>query len=392
MNVKVFILAIAAVTVGLVELIVGGVLPMIAADLDISIGLAGQLITLFALVYAIAGPILLSVTAKVERKRLLLITLLIFVFGNVLTFISPNFTFVLIARIVMAASASLVIVLALTISGKIVAPIYRARALGIIFMGVSSALVLGVPIGIVVADLVGWRSLFLGIAFMAVISMILIHLFLEKIQTDRQIPLRTQFNALGNLKIMGAHVAVIFMLAGHYTFYAYFAPFLETSLQLGATWISICYFLFGLAAVSGGALGGILADKFGSTKTILTVISTFAVVLFFLPYATLLFPLFLVVMMMWGALSWSINPATQNYLIETDPVNSDIHQSFNNSAIQVGIAIGSGVGGLVIEQTNSVTATSSVGAMVVVLALGCAIFSLSRPKPVMQTESERMRA
>ena len=91
----------------------------------------------------------------------------------------------------------------------------------------------------------------------------------------------------------------MFMLAGHYTFYAYFAPFLEETMQLSQTWVSICYFLFGISAVAGGYLGGALADKFGSAKTILTVIATFAIVLFMLPYSTFSFPLFLVVMMLW---------------------------------------------------------------------------------------------
>src|SRR5699024_3543248 len=81
--------------------------------------------------------------------------------------------------------------------------------------------------------------------------------------------------ALGNIKLAGAHFATMFMLAGHYAFYAYFAPFLESTMHLSQTWISICYFLFGIAAVGGGALGGMLADKLGSRKAILSVISVF---------------------------------------------------------------------------------------------------------------------
>src|SRR5690625_7349943 len=96
MNLKVFILAVAAITVGLVELIVGGILPIIAKDLNVTIGTAGQLITAFALVYAISGPILLSLTAKIERKKLYLIALSIFVLGNVMTYFSTYFSFVFV--------------------------------------------------------------------------------------------------------------------------------------------------------------------------------------------------------------------------------------------------------------------------------------------------------
>src|SRR5699024_12256979 len=100
MNVKVYILAAAAVTVGLVELIVGGILPTIANDLHISLGSAGQLITIFALVYAISGPVLLSLTGKVERKKLMIVTLFIFFLGNVMIFCSPNFRWRMIASVI----------------------------------------------------------------------------------------------------------------------------------------------------------------------------------------------------------------------------------------------------------------------------------------------------
>ncbi len=93
LDARVFLLAISAITVGLVELVVGGILPVIADDFQVTIATAGQLITIFALVYAIAGPVLLSLTAKVERKRLYLITLVVFFIGNVLTYFSPSFGF-----------------------------------------------------------------------------------------------------------------------------------------------------------------------------------------------------------------------------------------------------------------------------------------------------------
>ena len=386
MNFKVFILAVTAVTVGLVELIVGGILPIIAEDLHVSIGTAGQLITVFALVYAISGPVLLSLTAKIERKKLYLITLSLFFLGNIMTYFSPTFTLVMAARVITAMSAALVIVLSLTITAKIVEPAHRAKAIGFVYMGVSSALVLGVPIGILMTDAFGWRSVFLGIAVLTIGSIFLISYFLEKIPTENVLPLSQQMKALGNLKIAGAHLAIMFMLAGHYTVYAYFTPFLETTLHLSQNWISVSYFLFGIAAVSGGALGGTLADRIGSPKSILMVISSFAIILFILPYATFSFVLFLFVMMIWGALSWALTPPIQNYLIQTDPESSDIHQSLNNSALQVGIALGSGIGGIALEHTRSVVSTAHVGSGVVILAFVCAIFSLTLPSRVTQTE------
>lgn len=377
-NFRIYILALATVAVGLVELIVGGVLPTIAEEFSISIGTAGQLITIFALIYAIAGPILLMATSKVERKKLYLISLFVFFLGNMMTFFSPNFTFMMIARVITAMSTALVVVLSLTIAVKIVQPTQQAKALGFVYMGISSSLVLGVPVGILIADLFGWRVLFLGIALLSIGSMLLIYLYLEEIPGEKMVPLTQQIRTLRSGKLMGAHLATLLMLAGHFTLYAYFTPFLETNLQLSSTWISGIYFAFGIAAVSGGAFGGALSDKIGPRKSILIVLSAFAISMAVLPFTTFSLIVFIPVMMIWGALSWALSPAQQSYLIEIDPETAAIQQSFNNSALQIGISLGSGIGGLVFMQTGNIASMAFWGSGIVVVALLFAIFSISR--------------
>lgn len=378
MNGKVLILAISAVAVGLVELIVGGILPTIASDLNISIGTAGQLITIFALVYAVSGPVLLVLTSQFERKKIYLISLFIFLAGNVMTYFSPTFTVMMVARVITAMSTALIVVLSLTIATKVVKPSQQARAVGFVYMGISSSLVLGVPLGILISDLFGWRLIFLCIAALSIGSFILISLFLEEIPGGQAIPLKTQVKAVSNVKMSSAHLATMFMLAGHYALYAYFTPYLEINLHLNSTWVSIAYLVFGIAAVSGGALGGILSDKIGSKKSVLIVIGTFTIALFLLPFSTGSITIFTVIMIIWAMLSWAISPPQQSYLIQTDPETADIQQSFNNSAIQVGISLGSAIGGLVIGQGVSVSSLPWVGSIVAVIALLCAMISFSR--------------
>lgn len=282
------------------------------------------------------------------------------------------------ARVLSAMSTALIVVLSLTIAAKIVPPTHRAKAVGLIYMGISSSLVMGVPLGIIISDLFGWRIIFLGIAVLAVGSFILIAIFFEPIQGENTTPLSQQLKAVASLKIGSAHLAMMFLLAGHYTLYAYFTPFLETELHLTSGWVSICYLLFGIAAVSGGAFGGTLSDNIGSQKSMITVISLFAVALFILPFTTASLIIFLPVMMIWGALSWALSPPLQSYLIETDPATSDIQQSFNNSALQIGISLGSAFGGIVLSKTETISHMSWFGGIIVLLSLACAVFSITR--------------
>ncbi len=370
-------LAIVSFVVGMAELIVGGILDIVAGGLEISLSKAGELITIYSLVFAIASPVLLTMTAKVERKKLLLVTLVLFFFGNLVAFFAPNFWVIFLSRIISAASGSLLVVLCVTIASSIVKEEFRARAIGIIFMGISGSLVLGVPIGLVIGNQFGWRSPFLFIAVLTLISMAGVYFLLNKIQPKPMISLGEQLRTLKNSKILFAQLASALFLTGHLTLYAYLTPFLQSALNLNSTWISIFYFIFGVSAVIGGGLGGFMADKWGSKRSILTIIIVFGVALISLPKAAFSIMLFVILMMIWSMLSWAISPAQQNYLIETSPETADIQQSLNNSALHLGIALGSVIGGMVINH-YSVMHNAAVGGIFVFLSLLCAIYSITR--------------
>src|SRR5699024_806017 len=161
-----------------------------------------------------------------------------------------------------------------TISSK------RAKALGYIYMGISSSLVLGVPIGIVVTNVFGWRAIFLGIAILTIGSMILIIKYFDEILAGTVQPLLEQLKALTNKKIILHQLAKMFMLAAHYTVYAYFKPFVESTLGLETTWISVFYLLLGIASTAGGVIDGGLATLIGSRKNILIILGSICLSLF----------------------------------------------------------------------------------------------------------------
>jgi len=381
MNFRVYIMAVAAMAVGLVELIVGGILPTMAADLNISLSAAGQLITFFAITYAISGPVLYVLTSRFERKRLYLTSLFVFFLANIFTYLSQSFTLIMLARVITAASTSLVVVLSVTIAARIATKKHQAKAIGLIYVGISSSLVFGVPLGVLVTEQFGWRVIFLAVAIMSLLAMFLIALALGRMSGQESVPLSQQIKSLKAPKLLSAQLATVFMLTGHFTLYAYFTPYLQEAMQLSPQWISIAYFAFGIAAVAGGMLGGVLADKLGNKKAIIVVLASFSLSMFSLPLSTTSLWLFIPSMMLWGGISWSLAPAIQSYLISCDPRNGEVQQSFNSSAIQIGISFGSAIGGIIISYTGSTEHMAYIGGLIVLSALACALFSF-KAQPV----------
>ncbi|WP_164669763.1 MFS transporter [Virgibacillus doumboii] len=379
MNKRVYFLMIVAFVVGMVELIIGGLLDLMAADLGVSLGQVGFLITIFSLIFAVGAPVLLILTSNIERKKLTLVSLAIFLLGNLVTVFSPTYTIVFIGRVISALSGSLLIILCLTIAPTIVHPKYRGRAIGIVSMGVSASIVLGLPVGLLLGNAFGWRAPFVMISVLTVFSMIGVFFLMGHIEPKPSSPIGKQLATLKDRKIFFGQAITFLFIAGHTVLYAYLTPFAKITMDLDGTWVSVIYMIFGIAAVSGGGVGGMLSDTIGPKRTIMLTIVLFTLVIFAIPYTTFALPAFLLILVIWGMLSWTLAPATQSYLIGLSPESADIQQSLNNSALHLGIAFGSLIGGLVIERA-SVEQNATVGGLFVILSIGAALVSMYRKR------------
>lgn len=377
MDKRVYFLMTVSFVVGMVELIIGGILDLIAIDLNVSLGLAGMLITIFSLTFGISAPILLVLTAKMERKKLALIALTVFLFGNILAVVSPTYGVLFLGRIISAASGSILIILCIVMAANIVEPRYRGRAIGIVSMGVSGSLVLGVPIGLSLGNLFGWRAPFIMIVLLTIISMIGVHFFMERVPPRPVSTIKEQFQSLKDKKILFAHLTVFTLLSGHAVLYAYLTPYVKITMGLGENSISIIYLIFGIAAVSGGAIGGTLADRFGVQRISLTVIVTFMITIFLIPQTTTILPLFIFALVIWGVMSWAISPPLQSYLMDNAPETSDMQISIYNSALHFGIAFGSFIGGIVVDQAT-ISLNPYIGGLLVAIALVTMFMSLKQ--------------
>lgn len=384
MNKKVYLLAIAAFVVGTVELILGGVLDLIAADLHLTLAKAGYLISIFSLVYAISAPILLNVTARFERKKVYMYTLLIFLVSNLISAFSANFYMLMAGRALGAATGSLIFVLSLTLAARIVEPQYKGRAVGIITMGGSASLILGVPLGIFVGNIAGWREVFIFIAILTAIVMVAIGLVMQRVQPVPVVSLKRQFAALWNPRMLAIHATTLLVLAGHLTLYAYFTPFLQETIGASSTMVTFIYMMFGIAAVAGGGLGGVLSDRLHPAKAIVIVLIPFIVSMAVIPFSVEL-PLiaFLVLLSIWSALSWTVTPVQNSLIIKTSPEAAESLISTNSGIAHAGIALGTYVGGMVIDH-STIMYNGWVGSILILLGLASAIYAISRKEQSVQ--------
>ena len=379
MDKRIYFLMIISFVIGMVELIISGILDLIAEDLNVSIGQAGLLITVFALIFAVASPILLVMTAKIERKRLTLVCLYIFLIGCIVTVFAPTFSILFIGRIILAISGALLIILCLVMAPSLAGEQYKGRAIGIVSMGVSASLVLGVPIGIIIGNSFGWRAPFVLVTVLTALSIIGVHILMGRVEPKPQIPLRQQLAAFKNHKITLGLTTTFLYMTGHSIMYAYFKPYLEATTDFNANWVSVIYLIFGFAAVFGGGIGGLMADLLGSRKTMVIALVVFSALFFVFPYTTDFLPLFFIILIVWGILSWAISPAMQTYLIETAPESSEIQQSLNNSALHLGVAVGSVIGAGIVD-TLSVKVNPFAGGILIILSLITVIISVSSKK------------
>lgn len=246
MDKRVYLLTLISFVVGMAELIIGGILDLVAKDLDVTIGQAGLLITMFALVFGLSGPILLYLSGQIDRKRVTVFSLLAFLLGSVLAVFSNTYIVLLLSRIISASSGALLTVLCLTLAAVISKPEYRGRAIGLVVMGISGAIVLGLPIGVSMGHAFGWRSPFILISILTILLLICVSLFFGKIHTDPPVPLKQQLHALKDKKVISAHLTTFFFLAGHFTLYGYLTPFVITTMGFGGTLITIVIFYMGL--------------------------------------------------------------------------------------------------------------------------------------------------
>ncbi|RLK61733.1 MFS transporter [Actinokineospora cianjurensis] len=391
MSPRTYLLAAGAFTVGTSGYVISGLLPEVGRELHVSTSAAGQLVTAFAIAYAIASPLLAAVTGRWERKRLVIAALVVSAVGNALSAVAPTFELLLAARVVAALGAAVFTPVATAMATAINPPERRGRAVAVVFGGLTTALVVGVPAGSLLGGSIGYHGVFALVAAASALAAVVSVFWLPVVEAPPAVGIRERFAVLADSRVRMVLGMTVLGCLSAFAVFTYVAPLLATTAGLHGSAISLLLLSYGVGGAIGNVLGGRLTDRFGSRRPLLWSFTPFVIILATLPLTAVTAVSAGVVFFLWGLCTWSVNPPIQNWLIELAPRTSGLLLSINASAIYLGVGLSGVVGGLVIDSWG-VVALPPVAAAVASLSFVLLVLAGRRDGAVAEAEPVPVRA
>lgn len=378
-----YTLALAGFGIGIVEFVIVGLLPDIAADYAVTEATAGFLVSGYAIAVAIGAIVVTAVTARFNRKHVLLALMAFFVVANVLSAIAPTFELLMLGRIIAALSHGAFYGVGTVVAASLVTEDKKARAVSFMFAGLTVAMILGVPAGTFLGQLAGWRSTFWAIALIAVISTIgiawLVRSAVSAPNGNHPARLRNEFRIFTRPRILASAAISMLVSGGAVGAFTYIAfTYTEVS-GITSEYIPWLLLLFGIGTFLGNALGGKLADR-SIDRTLLVFIPTAALVMAVFALTAQVTVLAVVLTGLMGIIAFTNLPGMQLRIMSLADDAPSIASGANIAALNIGNALGVWIGGLVITTSLGYTGPIWVGAAFAALAFVVLLATLKSPK------------
>jgi DHA1 family chloramphenicol resistance protein-like MFS transporter len=387
MPLAVYLLGLAIFAQGTSELMLAGLLPEIAGDLDVSIPAAGLLISAFALGMLVGAPILAVVTLRWSRRTAMLAFLAVFALTHVAGAMTPGYGVLLATRVVGAFVYAGFWAVASVTAVQLAGPAARAKAMSILAGGLTIATIVGLPAGTVLGQHLGWRSAFWAVAALSSLAMIGVIATIPGGRSHDVPELRQELRTMRNRQLWLAYSTTPISTGAILVIFSYLAPLLTETIGLSEGWVPVVLALYGLGALIGITLGGRTADRrpFTTLTVGLTGVVAAAVVLAFTTGTPwLAVPAIIAV----GGFGFANNPAVNSRVFSIAGSAPTLAAGFNISAFNVGITVGPWLGGLAIDAGAGYPAVAWIGAALGVVAFGT-ILVAARPaaQPVYESAS-----
>ena len=364
-------LALASFGIGTTEFVIMGLLPDVAGDLGVTIPQAGLLVTGYALSVAFGSPFLAVATARMDRRKALLLLIGIFILGNLLCALAPNYALLMAARIVTALCHGAFFGLGAVVAATLVPEQKKAQAIAMMFAGLTLANVLGVPFGTALGEAVGWRNTFWAVVVIGFAAAFALYAWLPRNMPTPRMKLIHEARSLGSTQVILAMLISVVVSASLFGVFTYIAPILENVTSISPHEVTLMLLLFGIGLTAGNFLGGWLGDW----KLMPSVIGILALLIPVLSLFTLtsasLVPA-AVTIFCWGLLAFALISPLQMRVVNEAAQAPNLASTLNQGAFNLGNAAGAWIGGLALTNGLAYRELPWIGA-----ALAAVAFTLS---------------
>ncbi|RTE99583.1 MFS transporter [Serratia marcescens] len=366
-------LTISAFAIGTTEFVIVGLIPTIAEQLGVTVPSAGLLVTIYALGVAIGAPVLTALTSRIPRKLLLVGLMVLFTLGNLLAWQSPSYESLVVARVLTGLAHGVFFSIGSTIATSLVAKEKAASAIAIMFGGLTVALVTGVPLGTFIGQQFGWRETFLAVSLIgAVATLASIILVPSNIKNQGSAGVREQLKVLTHPRLLLIYAITALGYGGVFTTFTFLAPMMQELAGFSAPTVSWILLAYGVAVAVGNIWGGKLADRHGAVRALSFIFAALAVLLLVFQFTASHSIAALLTVIVMGVFAFGNVPGLQVYVVQKaaqyTPNAVDVASGLNIAAFNIGIALGSVIGGQTVASLG-LAQTPWIGALIVVVAL-----------------------
>ncbi|MGR6912818.1 MFS transporter [[Actinomadura] parvosata] len=365
MSSRLYPMAAGNFAIGTGMFVTAGLLPPISTDLGVSRSAAGQLMTVFALAYAVLSPLLAALTARMSRRTVLLLAMAVFVAGNTLTALAPTYALVMLTRVLAAAGAAMFTPTSSAVANALTEPERRGRALALVMGGLSVSSAIGVPLGTWLGQAAGWRSTLWMVAGLGLVGLLGVAALVPEVRIPASGRLRERFEPLRDRRVPAVMVTQLLMFAAGFTAYTYIGSLFDLPMP-ALLWA------WGLGGIVGNALGGRLTDAYGPRRMIIGGLGASVVFLALIPVANLALPIALIWAFLWGATGWLVAPAQQFRTVVAVPGNVPVGLGLLSSAQYLGLFVAGLSGGAALEgygRTGVVVLAAGFGVVALLFTL-----------------------
>lgn len=365
-------LAISAFAIGSTEFISVGLLPLLANQFSVSLETAGLTVSIYAIGITVGAPLMTLLTGSIPRKNLLMITMLLFMTGNLIAAFAPSFLIVLLGRIVAALAHGIFMTISSLIAANVVTPDRRASAIAIMFTGLTVATVTGVPLGTFIGQLAGWRLSFIFLTIIGAIGLLANLLLIPNgLPNPGKTPIKGILTVFSNRKIVYALLMTAFGYGGTFAVYTYISPILEKLMGYSTSAVVWLLLVYGVMVAIGNTVGGRMANSHPE-KALIKMFAGLAGSLLLIGFFINQSVLGLIAVLMMGLFAFMNVPGLQLYIVtvaeKEAPSAVTMASALNISAFNIGIALGSLLGGQVTAHFG-LAQTPWIGIVMVILAI-----------------------